>query len=174
MEKLLPAHQTTTITYGYHASPFGKYLLGVTKDGVCHLVFFDSKKEALAGLMKSWPKATLVHDDKKTPAYTTKIFTDKGASKPIPVVLQGTAFQIKVWEALRKIPRGQTTSYTAIAKAAGNVRAVRAVGSACGKNNIAFLIPCHRVLTAGGALGGYRWGEKRKKAMLAWEALRRD
>lgn len=131
----------------FHQSPFGPCAIGVNDEGIYELCFLDEVAEKLLP--------------------THPLF--EGAD--IPFSLKGTPFQIKVWEALLQIPRGETRTYADIARAVGSPKAVRAVGSACGKNKIAFLIPCHRVVASDGKLGGYRWGLERKKAMLAWEAL---
>jgi AraC family transcriptional regulator, regulatory protein of adaptative response / methylated-DNA-[protein]-cysteine methyltransferase len=162
------------IAYGIHNSPFGWCVIGVTKRGICHLAFTDSDKKQLAEkqIRQSWPKARLIFNNFVTAPYIKKIFYPKHnrSRKPLHLLLKGTNFQIKVWEALLNIPNGQISSYSAIARAAGFNKAVRAVGSACGKNSIAYLIPCHRVLTSDGKIGGYRWGIKRKETILAWEA----
>ncbi|MFZ1987537.1 MAG: bifunctional helix-turn-helix domain-containing protein/methylated-DNA--[protein]-cysteine S-methyltransferase [Minisyncoccia bacterium] len=162
------------IRYGIHASPFGWCLLGVTPRGVCALSFLEnaSEREALQILKKAWPNAKLVLDNVATKPFQEKIFTHFGSKKKMPLVVHGTNFQMKVWEALLAIPPGKVASYADIARRIGSPKAVRAVGTACGKNPIAFLIPCHRVLTSEGGLGGYRWGIARKDALLAWEISR--
>jgi AraC family transcriptional regulator, regulatory protein of adaptative response / methylated-DNA-[protein]-cysteine methyltransferase len=154
------------IKYGFHKTPFGLCLIGVTKEKIYHLSFPVTK--SIAALKKAWPDATPIQDQHSTKKYIENIFSLK---KKMLIVMQGTYFQKKVWNALLNIPAGTTTSYAAIAKKVGSPKAVRAVGTACGKNSIGFLIPCHRVLTSKGKLGGYRWGTKRKESMLAWESF---
>lgn len=155
------------IRYGVHDTPFGPALLGVTKRGLCHLSF----NKDLSDLRRRWPKADLIADQAATKAAARAIF-EKRAGK-LGVVLRGTPFQLKVWEALLRIPKGKAASYAQVAAAVGKPKATRAVGTAVGANPIAVLIPCHRVLRGGGLLGGYRWGLARKRAILAWEASAR-
>lgn len=163
------------IIYGVHASPFGHCLIAATTRGICQIAFLDTKNntEAVRTIHEKWPHAEIRKDLKETKRYANRIFARKGAQKPFHLLIKGTNFQIKVWEALLSIPEGQTSTYAAIAKAIGKGKAVRAVGTACGKNAIAYLIPCHRVLTSGGGLGGYHWGLSRKQALLAREFLKR-
>ncbi len=165
---------TFVITYGIHKSPFGWCTIGVTPRGIIHLAFLksDRTKEAVTSIHSKWPKAILVRDDKATKKYIDIIFKHKNPKRPLHLLLRGTNFQIKVWQALLALPSGTTASYGAIAKKVGAGKASRAVGSACGKNSIGFLIPCHRVLTSEGGIGGYRWGTDRKEAILAWEKIK--
>ena len=162
------------IAYGFHPTPFGPCLLAVTSRGICGLTFLpaDGPGQALPDLQAAWPEARLAENQSLTGAVAEQLFAPAASStpKPIHLLLRGTNFQIKVWEALLKIPAGALSSYEALAAAAGSPKAVRAVGTACGSNQIAYLIPCHRVLQKAGAIGGYRWGTPRKRAMLAWEA----
>lgn len=165
-----------TIFYGIHPSPFGECLLAVTERGICGLSFIEneSPQKAVRYLQSKWPEAKLVEKPAATKLYIDKIFngsTGNGASK-LNLLLQGTNFQIKVWEALLKIPSGCVASYKDIAARIGKPTASRAVGSAVANNHIAYLIPCHRVIQKIGAFGNYRWGAPRKKAMLVWEAAR--
>jgi AraC family transcriptional regulator, regulatory protein of adaptative response / methylated-DNA-[protein]-cysteine methyltransferase len=161
------------IIYGIHSSPFGKCLIGITKRGVCHLSFLDdgNEQKAINRINQSWPNAMLLKDEKKTAEYVKNIFApgNKPRKRPIHLLIKGTNFQIKVWEALLAIPDGRLSNYSQIARSAGFPKAARAVGTACGNNSIAYLIPCHRVLTSSGGIGGYRWGTGRKEAILAWE-----
>jgi len=162
------------ISYGFHPTPFGQCLLAVTPRGICGLTFLpaDGPGPALSDLEAAWPEARLVENQALTGTVAEELFAPAAtpASKPVHLLLRGTNFQIKVWEALLKIPAGGLSSYETLAAAAGSPKAVRAVGTACGSNQIAYLIPCHRVLQKAGAIGGYRWGTPRKRAMLAWEA----
>jgi AraC family transcriptional regulator of adaptative response/methylated-DNA-[protein]-cysteine methyltransferase len=160
-----------TISHGVAQTPFGPALVAVTPRGVCHFEFLASRAAAgaVAALRRRFPKARLSGDRKAAQAVADKAFKKGGA---LPVLLAGTAFQLKVWQALLRIPRGRASSYGALAAAVGSPKASRAVGSAVGANTVAFLIPCHRVIRETGALGGYRWGPRRKQAMLAWESAR--
>jgi AraC family transcriptional regulator of adaptative response/methylated-DNA-[protein]-cysteine methyltransferase len=166
------------IKYGIHPSPFGWCLVGLTARGVCHLSFLDKddRRQGVAQIQQAWPKARLVHDPRETGMLVKKIFhpTRSDSKRPIHLLIKGTNFQVKVWEALLAIPDGQVASYAAIARAAGSSKAVRATGSSCGKNSIAYLIPCHRVLTSAGGIGGYRWGTERKETILAWESIQKE
>ena len=160
------------IAYGFHPTVFGECLIGVSGRGICFLNFLDgtSHRQALEQQKANWKNAIFKSDSVITGKIVKRIFT--GGRKPATLLVKGTNFQIKVWEALLKIDFGATSSYKKIAAAIGKPGAVRAVGNACGRNDLAFLIPCHRVLTSGGELGGYRWGEKRKLALLEWERMR--
>ncbi len=154
------------IRYGFADTPFGEALIGWTQRGVCAVEFVSKRTEALQRLRKLWSKAVLKSADARKQA--KKIFS---SSRP-PLVAAGTPFQLKVWEALLRIPAGKAVSYGELAKAVGKPKAARAVGSAVGANSIAYLIPCHRVLRSAGVAGEYRWGASRKKAILAWESAR--
>lgn len=158
-----------SVTYGIHRSPFGWCVLGLRGSIVSHLSFLDTKTiaEAKANVAESSPNARLIRDDAATAPIVERIFSGKRLPK---ILLDGTPFQVAVWEALLAVPKGKTVTYGELAAAAGVPKAVRAVGSACGKNKIAYLIPCHRVLAADGKVGAYRWNPKRKATMLAWEA----
>jgi AraC family transcriptional regulator of adaptative response/methylated-DNA-[protein]-cysteine methyltransferase len=161
------------IRYGFHPTPFGTCLIGATARGICHLSFLDDSSISGAAILRElksdWPKAVLRRQPQSTRALASKIF-DRGRSEKIPVLLVGTPFRLKVWEALLKIPSGRVLSYQDIARSIGNSRACRAVGSAVGANPVAYLIPCHRVIYETGIVGNYRWGPARKLAMLAWES----
>jgi AraC family transcriptional regulator of adaptative response/methylated-DNA-[protein]-cysteine methyltransferase len=161
------------IRHGWHESPFGHCLLGLTKRGICALRFADSSNlhSEMERLRLEWPKARLVEDQKKTSATVARIF-DARSRGQLLLDLRGTNFQLRVWEALLQIPEGCVISYGDLASRLGVPSASRAVGTAVGANPIAFLIPCHRVLRASGELGGYRWGLDRKEVMLAREMAR--
>ncbi len=166
-----------TIRYGVHASPFGQCLLAVTPRGVCGLSFLtDGLAPALAELAQHWPRAQLIKSPRVTRPVLERIFPPRRGAAPqnLDLHIPGTNFQIKVWEALLRIPAGSVTTYSQIAAAIDAPRAARAVGTAIGSNPVAYLIPCHRVIRAGGTLGDYHWGRARKHSMLAWEALQRD
>lgn len=165
------------VRYGFHASPFGTCLLATTPRGVCGLAFVKDGDQTTAvdTLRQTWPEAELAADQTAINPIAERVFDRQTASqKPVTLVLRGTNFQIRVWEALLKIPAGHAASYGDVAEVMGAPKAVRAVGTAVGKNNIAYLIPCHRVIRQSGAFGNYRWGSTRKKAMLGWEAAQRE
>jgi AraC family transcriptional regulator of adaptative response/methylated-DNA-[protein]-cysteine methyltransferase len=164
------------ISYGFHPSPFGECLLAVTERGICGLGFVvaGGRAQTLRDFQSRWPEAQWEESPRLTQPYMGRIFggDKRNGNRPITLVLQGTNFQIKVWEALLKIPMGSVIPYEDLAISVCSARAARAVGGAVGKNPIAFLIPCHRVIRKAGGIGGYHWGTARKKAMLAWEAAR--
>lgn len=161
------------IAYGFHPTPFGECLLGVTGRGVVSLTFQhpDERTAALSRLQTQWDQAALVEDKPLTASYVAQLFQPETTTgKPLHLLLRGTNFQIKVWEALLTIPVGQVVSYEGVAAAIGMPTAQRAVGTAIGQNAIGYLIPCHRVIQKIGMTGNYRWGALRKRAMLGWEA----
>lgn len=164
-----------TIRYGTHPSPFGECLVAVTARGICGLSFPSSGGgEAVDELRRRWPRATLREEPRATEAVAERIFdpSRRRELSPLAVLVRGTNFQIRVWEALVRIPPGCVLSYGDVAAGFGAAGAARAVGSAVARNPVAFLIPCHRVIRKTGAFGDYRWGAVRKKAILAWEAAR--
>ena len=161
------------IKYGFHQSPFGECFLAITERGICAMAFVDeqSRDQQLILLAKKWHFATIQQDPIATESYLNRIFQPHLSTLgKLPLLVQGTNFQLKVWEALLAIPQGSVTTYQQIADSIGNPRAVRAVGTAVGDNPIAYLIPCHRVIRKEGLLGEYRWGSTRKKALVGWEA----
>ena len=162
-----------TIRYGIHASPFGPCLVATTERGICHLGFVQtSEGDAIDELVKDWSQATMIEDYKSTAPLIEPIFDlSQRGRESLRLHLRGTNFQIKVWEALLQIPQGTVTTYEGIATRIGNPSALRAVGTAVGRNPIAVLIPCHRVLRKDGAFGSYRYGSARKKALLAYESV---
>ncbi len=162
------------IRYGIHPSPFGKCLLAITQRGICHLSFIQrSESEALDALAAEWSAARIMEDGRATAALAKQIFglgfAPRGQIQPLALHLRGTNFQLKVWEALLSVPFGETITYERLAAQIGSPAALRAVGAAVGKNPIAYLIPCHRVIRKTGEFGKYRYGSARKKAMLARE-----
>ncbi len=163
-----------TIRYGYHISPFGIALVMVTDRGLAGLSFNDPGEEraAFADMAGRWPNATYVEDMAATTPYAARIFDPANwrADQPLRVVMIGTDFQVRVWQALLRIPLGKARTYSAIAAEIGAPKASRAVGAACGANPISFVVPCHRALARSGALTGYHWGLTRKRAILGWEA----
>ncbi|MGB3148545.1 MAG: bifunctional helix-turn-helix domain-containing protein/methylated-DNA--[protein]-cysteine S-methyltransferase [Paracoccaceae bacterium] len=165
-----------TLRYGYFASPFGECLAMATDRGLAGLGFCEEfgRAHSFADLSGRWPKARYVEDRAALQPWIDAAFAKGGGGREVPLHLMGAPFQIKVWEALLSIPSGHVTTYSDLARAAGNPRAVRATGTAVGRNPISFLIPCHRALRKSGGLGGYHWGLPVKRAMLAWEAARAD
>ena len=162
-----------TIRYGIHLTPFGKCLIGLTERGICHLGFVqNSEGEAIDNLVADWKEARMVEDYRSTASLVEPIFDLRFNTriKPLTLHLRGTNFQLKVWEALLTIPTGTVTTYEGIASRIGKPAATRAVGTAVGHNPIAVLIPCHRVIRKVGEFGNYRYGELRKKALLAYES----
>jgi AraC family transcriptional regulator of adaptative response/methylated-DNA-[protein]-cysteine methyltransferase len=163
-----------TIRYGFHISPFGIALLMVTDRGLAGLAFNDpgDERAALEDMTSRWPNATYVEDISATAPYAARIFDPAKwrSDQPLRVVLIGTDFQIRVWEALLRIPMGKACTYSAIAESIGAPKASRAVGAAVGANPMSFVVPCHRALGKSGALTGYHWGLTRKRAILGWEA----
>jgi AraC family transcriptional regulator of adaptative response/methylated-DNA-[protein]-cysteine methyltransferase len=163
-----------TIKFGFHPSPFGKALIMATDRGLAGLAFADPGEEqaALADMRRRWPKATYVADETRTAPIARRIFdpTEWRADQPLHVVLIGTDWEVRVWDALLKIPMGNVATYSNIAAKVCTPAAARAVGAAVGKNPVAFVVPCHRVIGKSGDLTGYHWGITRKRAMLGWEA----
>lgn len=158
------------IGYGFCATPFGEALVAWTPRGVCRLRFVDeTRRAAVRDLRAEWPRARLSADDGAAAAVAGHIFSRAPTGTPLHLMLRGTNFQIKVWEALLHIPPGSVVSYGNLARTVGSPRAARAVGTAVAANPVAVLIPCHRVIRESGELGGYRWGLERKAALLAWE-----
>ena len=163
------------IRYGVHDSPFGPVAIGLTDRGICWLGFAGDTSDPAATLAAEWAEATLVRDDAAVARIAKRLFEGgRSASDLPPLLLRGTNFQVKVWQALLRIPPGHVASYQQVANAIGSPAAVRAVGQAVGHNPVAVIIPCHRVIRKSGALHNYRWGEPRKRALLAWEAGQRE
>lgn len=164
-----------TIHYGIHETPFGECLIAVTGRGITDLRFLENedKEEVVQELKEDFAKAEIIFDNNFTKPFIEQIFYETESSdSPVTLLLRGTNFQIKVWEALLKIPFGQMVSYDTIAQTIGQPTAQRAVGTAIGSNRLGYIIPCHRVLQKVGGIGGYRWGTTRKKAILGWEMAR--
>lgn len=158
-----------TIRWGWFDSPFGPALVMATRKGICGIGFAaeTGPDHAMEDLRSRWPRADYVEDIEPLRPMAEAAFRGTG---DVHLSLIGAPFQIKVWEALLSIPTGHVTTYSEIAGAIGKPRAVRAVGTAVGRNPISWLIPCHRALRKSGGLGGYHWGLPVKRAMLAWEA----
>lgn len=167
-----------TIRYGFHQSPFGECLVAQTKRGVCNLMFVEehNRGAALSGLRGNWPAAEIEEDHEGNQLVIDEMMDlfQQRTSTPLRLYLNGTNFQIKVWEALLRIPPGSVVSYENIAIYIGIPNASRAVGNAISRNPLPVLIPCHRVIRKTGQFGDYRWGASRKKALLGWEMARLD
>ena len=165
-----------TLRYGFHASPFGMAVVMITSRGLAGLAFADPGEEQLAlhDMQQRWPRATYVEDRDGTADYARRIFDPErwSADQPLRIVLIGTDFEVRVWDALLKIPMGCASTYSDIARQIDKPKASRAVGAAVGKNPVSFVVPCHRVLGKSGELTGYHWGITRKQAMLGWETGR--
>lgn len=163
------------IAYGYHATPFGECMLAKTDRGICGLSFVQSggRRPVFADLKNKWTNAKLVEDPQLTRPFVKQIFnpSEEKNSAPLHLILNGTNFQIKVWEALIKIPMGAVVSYESVAAHIGMPKASRAVGNAVGSNPVSFIIPCHRVIRKTAEFGNYGGGVARKMAMLGWEAI---
>jgi AraC family transcriptional regulator of adaptative response/methylated-DNA-[protein]-cysteine methyltransferase len=162
------------IRYGWTHSPFGDAFVGTTDRGLCALYFAtdDDERSPLTRLEHDWPGATMVEDDMRSMG--PRIFSgfDGHPDKPLPLLLKGTNLQVKVWEALLRVPEGQAISYATLAEQVGRPDAVRAIASAVARNPVGYLIPCHRILRSNGTLGSFSWGVDRKRAMLGYEVAR--
>ncbi|WP_026973042.1 methylated-DNA--[protein]-cysteine S-methyltransferase [Aliagarivorans marinus] len=156
------------IGYGVATSPFGQVLIATTERGICHMGFVEDDSDPLQSLRAAWPKANLVI--KPMQALAEQIFTPSEQPRALHLWVKGSNFQVQVWQALLKIPFGERYSYQQLAQQLGRPTASRAVANAVGRNQLAYLIPCHRVIRASGVVGGYRWGEQRKQVMLARES----
>ena len=163
------------IQYGFHPSPFGEYLLACTQRGICSLMFVEpgSRAEAVEHLKNRWKRAQIEENSQATRSLAGLVFMGN-KQEPLPVYLRGTNFQIKVWEALLRIPSGTVVTYEDIAVSIGLPRASRAVGNAVAHNPLAVIIPCHRVIRKDGEFGNYLYGTTRKKALCGWEMAQKE
>ncbi len=166
------AGEGLVIRWALAPSAFGECVVMATDRGICGMGFTEDmgREAAVQDLMRRWPKATFFEDAPKVMPIAEAAL----GGRETALHLIGAPFQIKVWEALLAVPSGRVTTYSEIAQSIGHAKAVRAVGTAVGRNPISFLIPCHRALRKSGGLGGYHWGLPVKRAMLAWEAARED
>lgn len=161
------------INYSYAESPFGDVIAASTPNGICYMAFVNDKEGAFEELKKRFPNAFYQKTSDQIQQNALSIFTDDWTRlNQIKLHLKGTAFQLKVWETLLKIPMGKLDTYGSIARRIESPNASRAVGTAIGDNPVAFLIPCHRVIQSSGTFGGYMWGGSRKRAMIGWEAAK--
>ena len=162
------------IEYGMHETPFGLCLIGVTERGICWLSFISTDEDhkfELEKMKEHWHNSVFHQDQDLTSEFILQIFSHENtkSQSKLHVFVKGTNFQIKVWEALLKIPMGGVSTYKGVAESIQNPKAMQAVGSAVGANHIAYLIPCHRVIRKDGILGEYRWNATRKKSIIGWE-----
>ncbi len=169
------AGEGLVISWGWFDSPFGPAIVMGTAKGICGMGFAAEMGEAVAfeDLRRRWPRAEFTEDAEALRPWVQAVLR-QGPKEQAPLHLIGAPFQIKVWEALLRVPHGHVTTYSDIARAIGHPAAVRAVGTAVGRNPISWLIPCHRALRKDGALGGYHWGLPVKRALLAWESARSE
>jgi len=167
--------KSLVINYSFAPSPFGSLLIASTEKGVCHMAFEEDEKKAFENLKENFPLAEFRPQTDPIQLSALAIFRNNQNLLPeIKLHLKGSDFQLKVWEALLKIPFGKLTTYGTIAETIGHANASRAVGTAIGSNPIAFLIPCHRVIQSSGHISGYRWGTTRKVAIIGWESAKLD
>ena len=164
------------IEYGLHETPFGICLIGITDRGICWLSFLsnaENSKTEIETMKSHWHNSVFHQNQDKTIRYTHQIFDrNPDSQNKLHLFVKGTNFQIKVWDALLKIPTGSVTTYQGIAEQVNSPRAMQAVGTAVGSNHVAYLIPCHRVIRKDGILGEYRWSSIRKKSIIGWEMAR--
>jgi AraC family transcriptional regulator, regulatory protein of adaptative response / methylated-DNA-[protein]-cysteine methyltransferase len=170
-----PGGDGAEIAYSTVDSALGRLIVAGTRHGLCFAAMGDSDRVIISELRTDYPKASIRRDDALAGPWARAIATylaGRSPMPPLPLDIRGTPFQFSVWEQLRKIPRGETRSYSEIARRIGRPRAIRAVGTANGANPVSIVIPCHRALRASGHLGGYRWGLERKRRILELEATR--
>lgn len=163
------------ISYGFGFSPFGECLVATSPRGIVHMAFVDDgqKRQAINSLCNHWPEANLLLDDLAAMGVIKEVF-DNGNNNQrssIRAYVKGTKFQLRVWRALLQVPTGELVSYRQLADSINQPGASRAVGSAIGKNCLAYLIPCHRVIRGNGTIGNYRWGQERKRLLITYEAM---
>lgn len=164
-----------SIHYSFAESPFGPLILASTPKGICYMAFTENEIQAVQDLKQKFPNAAFRKESDSIQQSVLAVFQPKtNPLDEIKLHLKGTDFQLKVWEALLKIPTGKLSSYGDIAALTGNPKASRAVGTAIGSNPVAYLIPCHRVIQASGNIGGYMWGNTRKTAIIGWESAKTD
>lgn len=163
--------ENLTIHYRFSDTQFGRVLVASTTKGICKMSFVDGDMDAYSLLQTQFPQAKLIEQSDDLQHNALALFSSNCTDlSQIKLHLKGTDFQLKVWESLLKIPMGQLSTYGELAQNIGNAKASRAVGTAIGRNPVAFLIPCHRVIQASGVLGEYHWGKTRKMSMIGWEA----
>ncbi len=158
------------IQYGFSESSFGKFFVATTPKGICSLQFADDSKSFIDEFIREWENSVITRDDSVAEEISEVIFKTDAATK-LNLFVKGTAFQLRVWQALLSIPFGSVISYKGVAKLANCESGVRATASAIARNPIGYLIPCHRVIRNDGVIGEYRWGSERKKSMVIWEEV---
>lgn len=164
-----------SISFAFYDSPFGKLMVASTAKGICSMVFEEDGEKAIRDLKTRFPQAAFRHQPEEMHRQALSVFEGKTEGLPgIKLHLKGSPFQLKVWEALLRIPSGRLSTYGRISEEIGQPGASRAVGTAIGSNPVAYLIPCHRVIQTSGHVGGYMWGPDRKTMMIGWEAARKD
>lgn len=160
------------LIYGIHGSPFGKCLVGICEEAICHISFFRTDPEThLEEFRKVWQNPKNRRDDKNTAEVLRNLLFSPGR-RPPEILLLGTRFQLKVWEKLMEVREGETLSYSELAESAEVPTAVRAVSNAVAGNPVAYLVPCHRIIGKAGDLHGYRWGLDVKRAILEYEGVK--
>ncbi len=162
-------HPIETIKYSFAQLPFGDILIATTTYGICSLAFYTDKEQAVEDLKAQFPNIPLLHTQDSIQQEALSIFQHRNTKSTIRLHIQGTEFQLRVWQALLTIPFGHYSTYREIARQIGKPKASRAVGNAIGSNPVALFIPCHRVISSSGKLGGYKWGTERKAQIIEWE-----
>lgn len=160
------------IFYNFYTTKLGEILIASTDKGICQISFFDKEESAIHELKQNFPKSKLLQDEHSFHQSALPYFNTKTPPHSLKFHLKGTPFQLKVWKKLLEIPYGQIVSYRDIAESIGKSSASRAVGSAIGKNNLAYIIPCHRVVNISGQLSNYRWGGLRKSDLIKGEIFK--
>jgi AraC family transcriptional regulator of adaptative response/methylated-DNA-[protein]-cysteine methyltransferase len=171
-EKYRRGAVAAVVRYTIASSPLGRMLIAATEKGICAIQFADSDQQLQQGLIREFPFAVRRRDDAAMSQWQenlSRLIQGQETNPSLPLDIRATAFQRRVWECLQKIPRGETRSYSAVAKKIGMPKATRAVARACATNPVAVAIPCHRVVREDGGLGGYRWGIERKEQLLTME-----
>ena len=165
--------ESLMIDYSFAETPFGLIIVASTTKGICYLAFCANKLEGFNALSLIYPNAKYCESVNSMHKNAVSIFHDNWQkTNEVRLHLRGTEFQLKVWQALLNIPAGDLSSYGDVASAIGTEQSYRAVGTAIGRNPVAFIIPCHRVIQRTGKVGGYRWGTVRKQSMIAWDAAK--
>lgn len=162
--------KSLTIQYTFGECIFGNVIVGSTSKGVCYLAFEENRETAFLDLKKRYPKANFIEQTNELHQKALAVFANKlGDLEKVQLHIKGTDFQLQVWHNLLEIPFGELANYRDIAEKIGGIELARPVGTAVGKNPVAYLIPCHRVVPLSGKVGGYRWGPKRKTRIIQWE-----
>lgn len=165
--------EALSLNYSFAETPFGTILMASTAKGICYMAFADDEQQAFINLKNTFPRAAMQQVTDRMQQQALYIFThDWSKMEQVKLHLKGTAFQLKVWDALLKIPMGGLSTYGSIAAQIQHPGASRAVGTAIGSNPVAFLIPCHRVIQSSGTFGNYMWGATRKSVIIGWEAAK--